>query len=200
MAYIPDDCIDDAPELSGPAWLLFCHLCRRRNHKQRRVFINIKRMQAILGVSKSSLYRSLSELEKKHWTRRSGSELEILRGNFDPVDKRFYESQKWENDSRSTDSNSRKVGNDIISSLPADLNQNTSPSVAAEASAATGEESNEGKAFAERWNAYKCKRCFDTGLITNARLKQSMRCDDQHCTAGKGAREKPLADQHHATS
>lgn len=175
MAYIPDDCLDDAPELSSPAFMLFCQLCRRRNHKQRKVFISISRMQAILGVSQSSLYRSLAELEKKHWTRRSGSEIEILRGNFDPVDKRFYDSQKWENNSQPVEQNSQKVGIDTISSLPASLNQNISPSVAE----AAGEIESD---FTKRWAEYNCKRCWDTGLISFKDGK-SERCNAIGCKA-----------------
>lgn len=190
MAYIPDDALDDAADLSGPAFLLFCQLCRRRNHKQRKVFISLSRMQAILGVSRSSLYRSLAELERKHWTQRNGSEVTITRGNFDPVDKRFYESQKWDEPSQTDDKKSHKMGIDTLSSLPAHLNQPSSPSVAKREDQAAVEE--EQSAFQARWDAYGCKKCWDTGLIMDHATKQTHRCDGTRCQSA-GARERPRA-------
>lgn len=159
MAYIPDDCIDDAADLSAPAFLLFVHLCRRRNHRTGTAFINCERMQAILGVSRSSLYRSMAELSKNGWIERSGPKITITRGNFDPVDKRYAASQIW-------DDTSRKSGQQIPPSgiaskdVPASYTKPIEPAVIP----GSGHQliSNELK----RWNEATCKRCFDVGFLT----------------------------------
>ena len=110
MAYIPDDAIEDAPSLSAPAWLLYCNLCRRRNHKTGRVIFSFDRTKAIMGTSRASLYRALNELITKGWVIRDTPwQLIPNYGNFTPVNKRFELSQDWDKPSHIGDRKSQKM-------------------------------------------------------------------------------------------
>lgn len=166
MAYIPDDAIEDASELSAPAWLLYCNLCRRRNHKTGTTIFSLQRTQTITGRSRSAIYKALAELEKKEWIKRIGPNLLMpIYGNFEPVNRRFELSQERDFSSTFGDTKSRKTRH-AYKEVPALNNQPYIPSVQTQA-----EGDYEAKSGASdlivAWD-YDCGLCRDLDYFTNA--------------------------------
>lgn len=193
MAYIPDDAIEDAPSLSSPAWLLYCNLCRRRNHQTGRVFFSFQRTQQILGTSRASLYRALNELETKGWITRDGPGIIVPSyGNFEPVNRRFELSQKWDKPSHIGDTKSQKVrrtNKEVPALKKPDIFK---PSVPSE------EEANmEATEPIEEVSLSLCDRCEDQGMFDQYPDDQGYRPDRWivcHCIAGDDYMANQLAN------
>ena len=178
MAYIPDDAIEDAPSLSAPAWLLYCNLCRRRNHKTGRVIFSFDRTKAIMGTSRASLYRALNELITKGWVIRDTPwQLIPNYGNFTPVNKRFELSQDWDKPSHIGDRKSQKMRH-AYKEEPALSLPDIFPMVENEAQSGSKAQENASENVLPNT---ECWLCQDSGVVRKVRDSYSNQLVDVEC-------------------
>lgn len=89
MAFVPDDAMDarKRAKLTPAAWYVYEAHCRRRNHRTRRSRAGKQAIASDTGLSLSGVKNATAELRAKGWIREHHDGLELLVGDFTPVDK-----------------------------------------------------------------------------------------------------------------
>lgn len=82
MAYIPDEAIDDAGELSPAAFRLYLQLCKRRNKDTGNTWASNSALERLCDLKRSTLYKAISELIEKRWVDKYETQYICLKGSF----------------------------------------------------------------------------------------------------------------------
>lgn len=107
MAFVPDEALDNAAQVSKTAFALYIFLCRWRNHKHQNSILNFPAAQATLALSRSQIYRNISELKAAGWIITRGDFVTPIMGSFERVNRSRAQSQICDTPSQICDEKSQ---------------------------------------------------------------------------------------------
>lgn len=85
MAYIPDEAVDEAAQITSTAFKLYSLICRRRDHKRGSASLSTKSASTLLQVNLGTARRAFAELTAAQWIVRAKHLAIPIKGDFSPV-------------------------------------------------------------------------------------------------------------------